>query len=182
MNILINNYHHPSHMKRSYTWLMICISLVFVGCSSKALMNKTAGQQITVENDPLVLFKDSVQAVVKASIPSALVTEKTNYYLLPEFQYGEGALPLEDIKVDANSSERKDQPIEFTRTIVFPYQEGMDRGVLRVKGLLEEKESKKTYSTPYINLAEGIISTPKLVQVGQFAPGEAIPQVGAYMR
>ncbi|MDN3668049.1 hypothetical protein QWY93_01695 [Echinicola jeungdonensis] len=145
-------------------------------------MNKTAGQQITVENDPLILFKDSVQAVIKASIPSDLVTEKTNYYLLPEFQYGEGALPLEDIKVNANSTGDKDQPIELTHKIIFPYQEGMDRGVLRVKGLLEDKENQKTYSTSYINLAQGIISTPTLVQVGQFAPGEAIPQVGAYMR
>ncbi|GAB3652657.1 hypothetical protein GCM10028791_22280 [Echinicola sediminis] len=134
-----------------------------------------------IDEDPLVLHKDSIQFTFRATIPAGLVSEKSNYTILPEYQYGEGALPLDEIKATQEDLAGEGQVVEIIKKMSFPYLEGMDRGSLRAKGLMEEVESGKSYSTPYVTLAEGIISTPKLVRVGQFAPGENIPEVGAYM-
>ncbi|UCS93182.1 hypothetical protein KZP23_21425 [Echinicola marina] len=181
MNIPINQSMLKQIMKHSYKYLILCITVVFSACNTRSIFDTAGKPNISVDRDPLVLHKDSIQFTLKASIPGGLVSEKSNYTLLPEYEYGEGALPLEEIEITVEDLAGKGQAVEIIKKMSFPYMEGMDRGKLRVKGLMEEVESGKSYTTPYIELAEGIISTPKLSRVGQFAPGENIPEVGAYM-
>ncbi|WP_245949451.1 tetratricopeptide repeat protein [Echinicola strongylocentroti] len=168
-------------MNYPFKILMVCFSVFWMSCSTQSLFDKSGLPSITVDKDPLVLHNDSVRFKLRATIPAGLVSEERTYTLLPEYQYGEGALPLEEITVDASDLAGAGQAVEIIRNMSFPYMEGMDRGELRIKGLLEEVESGKTFSTPYITLANGIISTVNLVRVGQFVPGENIPDVGAYM-
>ncbi len=181
MNIPINQPMLKQIMKHSYKYLILCITVVFSACNTRSIFDKAGQPKISVDKDPLVLHKDSIQFTLKASIPGGLVSEKSNYTLLPEYEYGEGALPLEEIELTVEDLAGTGQGVEIIKKMSFPYMDGMDRGRLRIKGLMEEVESGKSYTTPYIELAEGIISTPKLSRVGQFAPGENIPEVGAYM-
>ncbi|WP_245553376.1 tetratricopeptide repeat protein [Echinicola vietnamensis] len=168
-------------MKYSLKILIVCFSVFWVSCSTQSLFDKAGLPDIKVDKDPLVLHNDSVRFKLRATIPAGLVTEENKYTLLPEYQYGEGALPLEEISIDESDLAGPGQAVEIIRNMAFPYMEGMDRGTLRIKGLLEEVETGKTYTTPYMTLANGIISTVNLARVGQFAPGENIPEVGAYM-
>ncbi|MBD8489994.1 hypothetical protein IFO69_14650 [Echinicola sp. CAU 1574] len=181
MNILINHPKLKQFMNYCPKFLIACLIVVLGSCSTRNLFDTAGAPKVTVDKNPLVLHKDSVLFTLRATIPAGLVSEKNTYTLLPEYQYGEGALPLEEIEVDASDLAASGTSVEIIEKMSFPYLEGMDRGELRVKGLLEEVESGKSFTTPYIQLAEGIVSTPKLVRVGQFAPGESIPEVGAYM-
>ncbi|QDH81022.1 hypothetical protein FKX85_19020 [Echinicola soli] len=181
MNILINRSKPKQFMKYSFKILMVCFSVFWVSCSTQSLFDKAGLPIVKVDKDPLVLHNDSVRFKLRATIPAGLVSEENNYTLLPEYQYGEGALPLEEIKIDERDLAGPGQAVEIIRNMSFPYMEGMDRGELRIKGLLEEVETGKTYTTPYMTLANGIISTVNLARVGQFSPGENIPEVGAFM-
>ena len=181
MNIPIKHPKPNPIMKHSLTYLMFCYSMILAGCSTQSIFDSAGVPEMKVDKNPLVLHKDSIQFTLRATIPAGLVSEKSTYTILPEYQYGEGALPLDEIKASREDLAGEGQVVEIIKKMSFPYLEGMDRGVLRAKGLMEEVESGKSLSTPYVTLAEGIISTPQLVRVGQFAPGENIPDVGAYM-
>ncbi len=172
----------PDYMIRKIAVVvMICISAIWMSCSSRSLTQGDAMSEITVDKQPLRMHNDSVRFKLRATIPAGTITEERFYLILPEFQYGEGALPLEEIKITHEDLSAPGQTAQVIRTLSFPYLEGMDRGELQVKGLLQESTSGNSVSTPNISLAKGIVSTPELTRVGQFAVGENIPDVGAYM-
>lgn len=168
-------------MKRSQI-LVVAGGMMFLSsCSLQSVIKKSVDQQVAVDPDPLELHGDSVRFTVTAKLPPKMMKKKVTYSLVPEFDYGGTTYPFKDhIIFDGDELNRK-EPVMKEASYAFPYKEEMKDGELKIEGLAAHKKSNKSLVTPKIVLTKGVVTTPELVRMGQFAPDEEIKPIGFYM-
>ncbi|MEX2594904.1 MAG: hypothetical protein WD426_19210 [Anditalea sp.] len=168
-------------MKRSQILVVMGGMMLFSSCSLQSVIKKSADQQIVVDPAPLELHGDSVKFDVNAQLPPRMMKKNITYSLVPEFQYTGNTYPFEDsLTFDGDLINRRDSS-EQQASFSFPYREEMNTGELSIVGIASHKRSEKSLSTPQTVLTKGVITTPRLVRIGQFATNEAIPPIGYYM-
>lgn len=168
-------------MKRSQILVVMGGMMLFSSCSLQSVIKKSADQQVSVDPAPLELHGDSVQFTVNAELPPKMMKKKVVYSLVPEYQYSGNSYPLADsITFDGDEINRK-EAAQQEASFSFPYSEEMSNGELKIVGVASHKKSGKSLSTPKTTLTKGVVTTPKLTRIGQFAADEAITPIGYYM-
>lgn len=155
--------------------------MLISSCSLQSVIKKSADQQVGVDPAPLELHGDSVKFTVNAELPPNMMKKKISYSLVPEFQYPGNVYPFGDSLIfDGDQIDRKESSVQ-QQTFSFPYREEMNNGELTLVGHATHKRSGKTLSTPKTVMTQGVITTPQLVRIGQFAPNEEIKPIGYFM-
>src|SRR5690606_20802781 len=168
-------------MRSSQLLIVMGGVMLFSSCSLQLAIKKSADQQVSVDPNPLQVHVDSVRVTVNAELQPRMMKKKVTYALTPEFKYGETIVPLtESITFDGDEINRKEAAQE-AESFAFPYKEGMANGQLTVKGTANHKKSGKSLDAPEKVVTKGLVTTPKLVRIGQFAADEEIKPLGVYM-
>src|SRR5690554_739054 len=170
-----------SLMKHLPLSLVVSGTLLFSSCSLQSVINKSADQQLTVAPSPLELHGDSVRFTLDVQLPPKMMKKKVTYALVPTYQYSGTRYALEDSMVFDGDEINRKQAATQQATFSFPFNEGMKDGELTVVGLAQHKRSGKQLSTPETSIANGVITTPHLVRIGQVSADEEITSIGYYM-
>jgi hypothetical protein len=168
-------------MKCSQILVVIGGMMLISSCSLQSVIKKSADQQVKVDPAPLELHGDSVKFTVNAQLPPKMMKKKVTYSLVPEYQYSGNVYSFQDsITFDGDQINRADSA-EQQASFSFPYSESMIDGELKVVGVASHKKSGKRLSAPETVLTQGVITTPKLVRIGQVSADEEITPIGYYM-
>src|SRR5690606_13741520 len=151
-------------MRSSQILVVVGGMMFFSSCSLQSVIKKSADQQVVVSPNPLEVHGDSVRFTVNAELPPRMMKKKVTYSLVPQFEYGGTVVPFtEAITFDGDEINRKEAARE-EETFSFPYREGMADGQLNVTGTATHKKSAKTLDAPREVVAQGVVTTPKLVR------------------
>lgn len=130
------------------------------------MIKKAKDQAISVVPAPLELAGDSVRFRMEATLPAGLLRKNKVYSLKPTYKFGDQRTELPELVFKAKDYPKGKQ-ITGSRTYAFAYTEGqMDKGVLLVQGTASNINGKGK-KTPEVEIAKGLITTPRLVDYNQ---------------
>src|SRR5690606_22474348 len=142
---------------------------------------KSADQQVMVSPNPLEVHGDSVRFTVNAELPPRMMKMKVTYSLTPQFEYSGTVVPFtESITFNGDEINRKEAASQ-EETFCFPYRKGLANSQLHVTGNTSHKRSDKRLKGCRHEVTRRLVSTPKLVRIGQFAADEEFKPIGVYM-
>src|SRR5690554_3309393 len=168
-------------MKCSQILIVAGGMFLFSSCALQSVVKKSANQQVMVEPSPLQVHGDSVKFDLNVELPPKMMRKNITYSIVPEYRYAGNTFAFGDrVTFDGDELDRKESASKQV-TFLMPYREEMSTGTLNIKGIAEHKKSDKTLRTPETAVARGVVTTPKLVRIGQFAANEEIPAIGYYM-
>lgn len=151
--------------------LILTGAVAVSGCNSLNRMVKMAeDQELTVQPSPLELHGDSVNFDMTAVLPVKMLKSGRVYTLNTFYQYGDARTDIGSIEFRAEDYPNgAEQQPEKSESFSFAYEGAdMDNGTLMVQGVASNTKNDKTAETPEMEVAEGLITTPKLVEVPTF--------------
>ncbi len=135
------------------------------GCSLNQMVKASKEQQLTVTPNPLEVHADTVNFEMAANLPVKMLKKGKVYNLNTYYKYGEADLELETIEFKAEdypnaSTEAPRQSKSFS----FAYDPAMKSGNVEIKGVAVNPKNNKNKETERLAVADGIITTSKLVE------------------
>ena len=148
--------------------VLLIAMLTFSGCALNKMVELAKQQNLTVTPTPLELHGDEVSFDMSANLPVKMLKPNTVYTINTYYQYGDQERQLESIEFKASDypNANTQQP-SVSKSFVMPYDPAMDRGNLVIQGVASKGTKSKT--TDRLNIAEGIITTSRLVQPSYYA-------------
>ncbi|OEJ99979.1 tetratricopeptide repeat protein [Roseivirga misakiensis] len=144
--------------------------LSFSGCALSQMKKAAKNQELTVTPTPLEVHADTVRFEMSANLPLKMLKPKKVYQLNSFYRYGTNERALKKIEFKATDYPNSDteQP-KVTESFVFPYRKGMERGNVEIQGRAINPKSGNYLETDRLAIAEGLITTSKLVQPSYYA-------------
>jgi tetratricopeptide (TPR) repeat protein len=139
------------------------------GCALQQMIKASKDQQLEVTPKPLEVHKDSVSYEVSAVVPKKVMKPGKVYTIEQSYEYDGKEKQIESIVFEADKFKGSSDAPRITKKFVFPYEESMSKGNLVVKGVASNPKNNKTKSSDKMPVAEGLITTSKLVQDNFFA-------------
>ncbi|MGK7394458.1 MAG: tetratricopeptide repeat protein [Candidatus Cyclobacteriaceae bacterium M3_2C_046] len=155
-------------MKRLIFVFILFATISFSGCALKQMLKMADQQQLTVTPSPLEVHADTVQFEVSAVLPAKMLRKNFIYAIDPKYEYNGQSVDLERIEFDATNYSSDEQPRK-SETFSFPYDEAMGNGNLVIQGVAISPSNGKELTTDEMPIAEGLITTSKLVKDAYFA-------------
>ena len=151
-------------MRKLVYALLIIGAVSFTGCTLPKMIKMAKEQNLTVTPNPLEVHKDTVSYEMAANIPAKMLKKGTAYTVNSFYKAGDKEIALEPIpfKAEAYPNSATEAP-KVTKTFSFPYQPSLKTGVLQVEGVASKGTKSKV--TPRMDVATGLITTSKLVQI-----------------
>ncbi|HRH37519.1 MAG TPA: hypothetical protein PK760_04200, partial [Flavobacteriales bacterium] len=151
------------------TSLAIATALVLVGCGGIGKMKKYVEQiKYTVDPNPLIVQGDSVAVSVNGSFPGKYFYRKAMVELTPTLTYAGGETPYKMVGFQGDKAVGNYTVIpyetgkSFSYSAKVAYTPAMAQSELMAKIL--GKQGKKEMPFDPIKLADGVITTPYLIQ------------------
>ncbi len=152
------------HNKTTLATLTVCGVLAFSGCTLNQMVKKSKEQKVTVTPNPLEVHADQVKFNAEATLPAKMLKKKTTYTGNIAYKYGDKKTDVGAIEFNATDypNAKKESPVK-AQEFNFPYQDdNMRRGELTFVGTAAK--GKKSKVSPELAIAQGIITTSRLVQ------------------
>ncbi len=151
--------------KNTIKFTTLAFMLSLASCSYKQMVKMAQDQELKVTPSPLELHGDSVKFTLSATLPTNMLKKNKLYTLKTDYQYGDPSQAFEH--VEFSNSEFPNQKIEnptLTQNFSFFYEDAMESGILKIKGVASNLEKTKFKETPEMEVAKGIITTSRLVK------------------
>lgn len=150
--------------KKIFPLLLIGIMSIS-GCALSQMKKAAKNQQLVVTPSPLEVHADTVRFDVAVNLPLKMMKPKKVYQISTFYKYGTQERALKKIEFRAADYPNSDteQP-RVTESYLFPYRNGMERGNLEIQGRALNPKSGNYLDTERLGIAEGLITTSKLVQ------------------
>jgi len=155
-------------MRKVVYSFLIFGALTLAGCTLPKMVKMSKEQQLTVTPNPLEVHKDTVAFDMAANLPVKMLKKGTVYTVNTFYKSGTNEVALDPIpfKAEDYPNAKTEQP-KVTKSFSFPYQPSMKVGKLEVEGVASK--GTKTKATPRLAVADGLITTSKLVKPVSFA-------------
>lgn len=138
---------------------------ILAGCSYDQMVKMAQEQELRVNPSPLELHGDSVKFDVNATLPVGMLKKNRLYTVKTYYNYGD---PTQDLdKFEFNDVEFPNQKVEqpsISKSFSMFYTDEMESGKLFIKGVASNLEKTKFKETPEMEIAQGIITTSRLVK------------------
>lgn len=165
-------------VKKSFQFKILFVFLVLSSCNLQQVIKKAENQKISLSPSYLERFGDSVKFELKVSLPQNSLPKNATYHLVPAFKYGSQVYTFRgQLGFSGDTLSPYDSPAA-KGSFSMPYKEGMERGRLVAHGMITHHKTGKQLKTQEEILAEGIITTSELSQIGQYYIDESIPVLG----
>jgi hypothetical protein len=140
------------------------------GCALNQMVKMAKDQQLTVTPAPLEVHGDTVRYEISALLPVKMLKKGKVYTLNTFYQYDGKEIELEPVtfKEEDFPNQASEQP-RVAKTFAMPYQADLTNGNLLLQGVASNPANGKTKSTDKMEVAEGLITTSKLVKDVYFA-------------
>lgn len=143
------------------------------GCALSQMAKLAEDQRLTVTPAPLEVHADTVRFEMSANLPVKMMKPKKVYRLSTAYKYGTQERKLQVINFRANDYPNSDtEEPSISESFEFPFREGMERGNVQIQGRALNPKNGQYIDTQPLNVAEGIITTSRLVQ-SSYAPAYA---------
>lgn len=156
--------------KQNYLTIIVAAAFIFGSCGSLSKMRDNANKvNYSVTPSPLELHGGEVQVTIKTKFPEKYFNKKAVVVATPYLKYDGGEVAFEPTtlqgeSVDANNKVISYKGGDYTYTGKVPYKDAMMRSELLVK-MSASIKSKTPIEIQGIKIADGIVTTPTLVQV-----------------
>lgn len=149
--------------KKALAALSLCGALAFSGCTLNQMAKRSKDQKVTVTPNPLEVHADQVKFNAAATLPTKMLKKKTTYTGAIAYKYGDKKTDVGTIEFNATDfpNASKESPTK-SQDYNFGYQDDMRRGELTFTGT--SAKGKKSKVSPELAIAQGIITTSRLVQ------------------
>ena len=153
-------------MRRLLYVIVVFGLLTVTSCNPLATMTKMAqDQQLTVNPNPLEVHGDSVNFEMSAVLPVKMLKKGKVYTLNTYYKYGNSEVELDAVAFEADKFPNADtQQPRVSEDFSFAYDPAMKTGDLEVKGVASDPRNGNTEETPRFKVADGIITTSRLVE------------------
>jgi len=139
--------------------------LLFNGCALKQMVKMAKDQQLTVTPSPLEVHGDSVAFDVSATLPPKMLKKNKIYTVDAKYNYNGQKIDLGTVEfVSTNFPNAKTEKPVLSHHFSFFYKPEIGNGKLNVVGTASNMTKSKTKSTPGMDIADGIITTSRLVR------------------
>jgi tetratricopeptide (TPR) repeat protein len=139
------------------------------GCTLQKMIKASKDQQLEVSPKPLEVHKDSVSYEVSAVVPLKVMKPGKVYTIEQSYEYAGKEKQIESIAFEADKYKGGSDAPRVTKKFVFPYEQSMEKGNLVIKGVASNPKTNKSKSSDKMPIAEGLITTSKLVQDSYYA-------------
>jgi tetratricopeptide (TPR) repeat protein len=153
-----------THMRKLAYSIGLITALSFTGCTLSKMVKMSKKQDLVINPNPLELHGDSVKFTMDATLPAKMLKKNTTYTINPSYKYGDQAASLGTLQFKSTDfpNAKKESP-KANQSFSFAYQEPMQKGELVVEGVAA-KESGKSKKAPQVKVADGVITTSRLVK------------------
>lgn len=167
---LLNNYKTINPMKKTRILQAAFLLLVLLVSSCggiKKMKDNVSEVKYKVTPSPLVMKAGEVEVNIETSFPPKYFNKKAILVVTPVLKYGEEETYFDSIAVQGESVQDNYKKIpnaggSFTYNGVIPYEDEMLVSTLELK--MYAKIKNKMLELPSATIAEGVISTAKLVK------------------
>lgn len=157
-------------MKKLVYALFLVGIMTISGCALSQMAKMAQQQQLTVTPSPLEVHADTVNFEMSAALPVKMLKKGKVYTVNTFYEFGDREVQSESIEFkEENFPNAKDQQPRISQNFSFPYEDAMQTGKLKVQGVASDPRNQKSKSTDRLDVAEGIITTSRLVQNGFYA-------------
>jgi len=157
-------------MRKLFYAVIVLATLSMSGCALNKMIKAAKDQQLTVTPNPLEVHADTVAFEMSAVLPTKMLQKGKIYTINTFYKYGDNEIALEGIefKGDDFTSNTTEQP-RMSKNFSFAYMDAYKKGDLEIQGVALDPKNGKTKTTARLKVAEGVITTSKLVQNDYFA-------------
>lgn len=140
------------------------------GCALSKMRKAAKDQELVVLPTPLEVHADTVRFDLTATLPVKMMKPKKAYELAAFYKYGPQERALKKIQFRSSDypNSNTEQP-KLNQEYVFPFKDGMERGNIEIQGKAINPKSGNFVETERLAIAEGLITTSKLVQPSYYA-------------
>lgn len=151
--------------KRNLIFSAVAGMMTLGSCSYNQMVKLAEEQDVQVNPSPLELHGDSVKFSLSAMLPLNMLKKNKLYSIKSKYVYGDQEQEFENIEFSATDFENQDveQPT-VTENYSFLYEEDMKQGTVQVQGVVSNLDKTKFKETPAMDLAQGIITTSRMVK------------------
>lgn len=145
--------------------LTLAGALFLSGCTLEQMVKMAEEQELTVTPSPLEVHGDSVKFSVSAVLPVKMLKKNKLYTIQTTYAYGDPTQELSqfDFSPVEFPNQQVEQPSKEQNFSMF-YEPEMESGELNIVGIASNLDKTKFKETPAMKIADGIITTSRLVQ------------------
>jgi Flp pilus assembly protein TadD len=157
-------------LKRNYLTSVMVAAMILSSCGGLNKMRDNATQvSYNVTPNPLEMHAGEVEVTIKTKFPEKYFNKKAVVVATPYIQYDGGEVEYESTTLQGESVEENNKVIsytggDYTYTGKVPYKGEMMRSELMVRMSARIKDNEPV-EIAGIKIADGIVTTPILVQV-----------------
>lgn len=154
-------------MRKFYSFIVLG-GFIFSGCSLPQMVKLAKDQKLDVQPNPLEVHKDTVTYDISANLPVKMLKKGTTYSLNSFYTYSGKEMALEPMvfKAEDYPAAATQQP-RLSKKFTFPYKDDYRVGNVEIQGVAAK--GAKTKATERLPVANGIITTSRLVQKSYYA-------------
>lgn len=154
-----------NNLRNKKATLAIATAVFLGGCGLKQMAKMAQSQEIKVTPSPIEVHGDSVIFDVNATLPTKMLKKNKLYTVKTYYKFGQPGQELESIQFsDTEFPNQKVEQPSASRRFSFLYEESMENGAVYIKGVASNLEKTKFQDTPEMEVAKGIITTPRLAK------------------
>ena len=152
-------------MRKLFYASIVLATFVLTGCPVDKMAKMAEDQQLTVVPNPLELHGDSVAFSADLNLPVKMLKKNTVYTAEFTYKYGDQQLVVGTIDFKAEDYPESDVTApRVSKNFTFAYTDDMKNGTLELKGIAKDTRKDKSAESPSLPVADGIITTSRLVQ------------------
>lgn len=162
-------------MKSGSMALLVGSALLATGCSKK--LGQMSSDYFTANPNPLEVVGEQVPASVSARIPAKYFVKNAELTVTPYLVYPGGEAPSQPFTYQGEKVRGNNPVISYERggsvtiPVKFAYRPEMASSKLELGFTVQQ--GKKTYVLPRVAVADGVIATAALANVGTVTPAVA---------
>jgi len=152
-------------MRKLFYTTIVLAAFVLTGCPVDKMAQMAEDQQLTITPNPLELHGDSVVFTADLNLPVKMLKKNTMYTAKFIYKYGDQELEVGTIDFKPEDYPQSDVTApRVSKKFSFAYADAMQNGSLDVIGIAKDTRKDKTAESPRLPVADGIITTSRLVK------------------
>jgi len=157
-------------MRKLFYASIVLAAFVLTACPIDKMAQMAEDQQLVITPNPLELHGNTVDFTAEVNLPVKMLKKNTIYTAKFYYKYGDQELEVGSIDFKPADYPNSDvtQP-SASKSFSFAYTDAMKTGTLEVLGIATDTKKGKTKESVRLPVADGIITTSRLVQPVYFA-------------
>lgn len=152
-------------MRKLFYASIVLALFVLTGCPVDKMAKMASDQQLNIVPNPLELHGDSVMFTADINLPVKMLKENHVYTANFVYKYGDQEVAVGAIDFKAEDYPNSDVSApRASKKFSFAYTDAMKNGTLEVRGAATDLKKDKTVDAPALPVADGVITTSRLVQ------------------